>query len=209
MVRVMTKIDSLVVGSFNRKKEIELSQLLAPLGLKVASLAAFPGVVEVDETGDTFTANARLKAIGYAKQVGQWVLADDSGLAVNALKGEPGVNSAHYAGFKASDEANNRRLLEALKSVPTDRRTAHYVCHITLCDPQGTIVAEAEDVCRGRILEAEHGSEGFGYDPLFEIVEYHMTFGQLAPAVKACLSHRARAMRKIMFELERLVAGSG
>jgi XTP/dITP diphosphohydrolase len=97
-------------------------------------------------------------------------------------------------------------LLEELQHVPLEKRGAHYVCHVTLSDPQGNVRAEAEDYCYGRILAEEHGSGGFGYDPMFEIVEYHKTFGVLAPEVKSCLSHRARAMRKIMPEVVRLLA---
>jgi XTP/dITP diphosphohydrolase len=87
--------------------------------------------------------------------------------------------------------------------VPIQRRTAHYVCHVTLADPQGAITADSEAACHGRILEQEQGSGGFGYDPMFEIIEYHRTFGLLSPAVKACISHRARAMREILPELQR------
>jgi XTP/dITP diphosphohydrolase len=200
----------LVLGTYNRKKERELQQLLEPVGIEVRSLADFakiaePKIVEVDETGDTFAANAALKATGYASQVGQWVLADDSGLAVDALKGAPGVLSARFAGPKATDEANNRHLLERLNGVPLPKRTAHYVCHVCLADPTGAVRATAEDYCRGRILEAEEGTGGFGYDPLFEVIEYHRTFGELSPAVKACLSHRARAMRQILRAIETLV----
>ncbi|HEX3872008.1 MAG TPA: non-canonical purine NTP pyrophosphatase, partial [Pirellulales bacterium] len=147
----MTSFGSLVVGTYNRKKEQELRESLKPLGVEVASLADFPHAVEVDETGDTFEANARLKAVGYARQLGRWVLADDSGLAVDALEGAPGVLSARFAGLKASDDANNRKLLDALRDVPPERRTAHYVCHATLSDPQGNVLADAEDYCHGRI----------------------------------------------------------
>ncbi|HEX4128990.1 MAG TPA: non-canonical purine NTP pyrophosphatase [Pirellulales bacterium] len=195
----------LVVGSFNKKKGAELVGLLTPLGLEIRTLADFPKITEVDEHGDTFAANAALKATGYAQQLGQWVLADDSGLAVDALGGAPGVWSARYAGVGATDDDNNRKLLAELHGVPPQRRTAHYVCHATLADPSGAVRAEAEDYCHGRILELEHGTEGFGYDPLFEIIELHHTFGQLSPVVKACLSHRARAMRRLRWEIERLI----
>ncbi|HWB00929.1 MAG TPA: non-canonical purine NTP pyrophosphatase, partial [Pirellulales bacterium] len=89
--------------------------------------------------------------------------------------------------------------------VPLERRTAHYVCHLSLADPSGAVRAEAEEYCGGRILEREYGSQGFGYDPLFEVIELHRTFGQLSPLVKACLSHRARALRKIVVDIERLL----
>ena len=147
-----------------------------------------------------------LKATQYARQLNQWVLADDSGLCVDALDGRPGVHSARYAGPAAGDEDNNNRLLQELAGAPLDNRTAHYVCHVTLADPTGAIRAEAEDDCHGRILFERHGAGGFGYDPLFEIVEYHRSFGELSPEVKACLSHRARALRKILPAFRRLLA---
>jgi XTP/dITP diphosphohydrolase len=202
----MSRRPLLVVGTANRKKGLELSELVAPLGLELRTLADFPEAIAVDESGDTFAANAALKASEQARRLGQWVLADDSGLAVDALGGRPGVFSARYAGPAASDLDNNRRLLADLADVPLARRTAHYVCHATLADPTGAVRAEAEDFCHGRILFADKGSGGFGYDPLFELVEYHRTFGQLSQVVKACLSHRARAMRKLLPVFRHLLA---
>lgn len=195
----------LVLGTYNRKKGGELADLVAPLGIDVRTLAEFPGVSEVAESGETFAENAALKATQYARQTGHWVLADDSGLCVDALDGRPGVHSARYAGAAAGDEDNNNRLLAELGRLPSERRTAHYVCHATLADPSGAIRSEAEEYCHGRILTERRGSGGFGYDPLFEIIEYHRTFGELAREVKACLSHRARAMRKILPAIRRLL----
>jgi XTP/dITP diphosphohydrolase len=201
-----SKTPCLVIGSANRKKGLEMAELVAPRGLQVLTLADFPRAAEVAETGDTFAANAALKATEHAWRLGQWVLADDSGLCVDALDGRPGVYSARYAGPTADDEANNRRLLEELGDTPLDRRTAHYVCHATLADPTGAVRAEAEGYCHGRVLFDHQGVGGFGYDPLFEIVEYHRTFGELSPQVKACLSHRARAIRRLLPTVERLLA---
>jgi XTP/dITP diphosphohydrolase len=191
----------LVVGTHNRKKGIELAELLAPRGLRVATLEDFPNAIEVVEDGDSFAANAALKAVEQARHLGRWVLADDSGLEVDALGGAPGVYSARFAGPNATDADNNRHLLFKLADVPLERRTAHYVCHVTLADPTGTIRAESEDICRGRILREAVGTNGFGYDPLFEVVEYHRTFGELGPTVKQFLSHRSRALRKILPQL--------
>lgn len=199
----------LVIGTLNRKKGLELAELAAPLGIEVRTLADFPPAPEVVEDGESYAANAALKAVQHAVRLGQWVLADDSGLSVDALQGAPGIFSARFAGPNATDADNNRRLLVRLADVPLARRSAHYVCHATLADPQGNVRAEAEDYCHGRILLAEQGGGGFGYDPLFEIVEYHCTFGQLGPAVKACLSHRGRAMRRILPEVARLLATGG
>ena len=198
----------LVVGTRNAKKGREMHELLAPFAIHTLTLAEFPTAGEVDETGTTFAENAALKASEYARQTGEWVIADDSGLAVDALGGRPGVYSARYAGPQATDEDNNRLLLAELAHVPLEKRTAHYVAHIALADPTGEIRARAEDYCRGRILTAEQGTGGFGYDPLFEIVEYHQTFGRLAPVVKACLSHRARALRAILPQVIKLLQPS-
>ena len=191
----------LVLGSRNKKKLGELIELLEPFGFELRSLEQYPNAVEVEETGDTFGANAALKATVQAQHLGEWVLGEDSGLCVDALAGRPGVYSARFSGPGATDASNNRKLLEELKNYPLEKRRAHYVCHATLSDPQGIVRAESEGHCYGRILLAEEGTGGFGYDPLFEIPEYHRTFGQLTPGVKAVLSHRARAMRELLPQL--------
>lgn len=195
----------LVLGTTNRKKGEELAALIESVGLEVKSLAEFPGALVVEETGDTFAANAALKATQQARHLCQWVLAEDSGLAVDALDGAPGVYSARFAGPDATDEANNRLLMERLAGIPIEKRTAHYVCHMTLCDPTGAIRAESEGICRGRITLEPRGTHGFGYDPLFEVIEYHQTFGTLGPVVKTLLSHRARAARKLLPAIAELV----
>lgn len=188
----------LVVGTHNAKKGKELTELLSPHGIVVKTLADFPDSIDVVEDGETFAANAQLKAIGQAKHLGQWVIADDSGIQVHALKGRPGIYSARYAGPECDDEANNRLLLEELAGKPPEKRTANYYCHITLADPAGEIAAEAFGKCTGRIVEAPRGTNGFGYDPLFELREYHRTFGELGPEVKRVISHRSRAIRGIL-----------
>ena len=180
---------------------MELAELLAPRGFSVVTLEDVPNAIEVVEDGDSFAANARLKASQQAVHLGRWVLADDSGLAVDALGGAPGVYSARFAGPDATDQDNNRLLLEKLKDTPLEKRTAHYVCHVSVADPTGTIRAESYDICRGRIRFDASGSNGFGYDPLFEVVEYHRTFGELGPHVKQVLSHRSRALRAIVPKL--------
>ncbi|MGI6420431.1 MAG: RdgB/HAM1 family non-canonical purine NTP pyrophosphatase [Thermoguttaceae bacterium] len=196
---------TLVLGTRNRKKGIELAELFEPLGLKVLTLADFDNPIEVREDGETFSANAALKAIGQARHLGAWVLGEDSGLKVDALGGAPGIYSARFSGPEATDLSNNRLLLEKLAATPIEKRNAHYVCHMTLSDPQGEIRAEADAICRGRIIFEPRGSHGFGYDPLFEIVEYHKTFGQLGPNAKAAISHRSRAARRLIPQLVRLL----
>lgn len=194
----------LVLGTANRKKGMELADLLREVGVAWQTLADFPNVDAVEENGATFAENARLKAAGYARQLGRWVLADDSGLLVDALDGEPGVLSARYAGEQGNDAANNRRLLERLADCPIERRTARFVCRLALADPNGAVQAESEAACRGRILFESRGAAGFGYDPLFEVVEYHRSFAEFGLLVKSLLSHRARAIGRIIPDLMRL-----
>lgn len=195
----------LVLGTRNQHKVTELRELLTPLGIELLTLAAYPEAVDVVENGDTFAANAALKATLQARHLSQWVLGEDSGIVVPALGGAPGIYSARYAGTGATDLSNNERLLREIAAVPTQRRDAHYVCHMTLSDPSGKVRADCEAVCRGRIRSQQAGGGGFGYDPLFEIVEYHRTFGELAPIVKHALSHRSRAARLLLPQIALLV----
>jgi XTP/dITP diphosphohydrolase len=192
---------SLVIGTHNRKKGAELAELLAPWGFDILTLDDVPDAIEVVEDGDSFAANAALKASRQAVHLGRWVLADDSGLKVDALGGAPGIYSARFAGPSASDDDNNGRLLTDLGQTPLEKRTAQYVCHVAVADPAGAIRATSEDVCRGRIRFEPAGTNGFGYDPLFEVIEYHRTFGELGPRVKQALSHRSRALRAIFPKL--------
>ena len=200
---------TLVFGTGNRKKAGELVDLLAPWGIELKTLADFETPLEVEESGQTFAENARLKATQQAKHLRQWVLADDSGLVVDALGGAPGVYSARYAGPNATDADNRRKLLAELADKDLARRSAHFVCHLALADATGAIRAEATGKCHGRIRTEEAGVGGFGYDPLFEIVEYHRTFGELSAVTKSVLSHRARAMYAILPELVRLLFTEG
>lgn len=196
---------SLVVSSRNRKKIGEIAELLLPHGIEVLSVADFPDVPEVIEDAETFAGNAAKKASEVARHLSRWVLGEDSGLMVDALGGAPGVYSARYSGEGATDESNNEKLLAELASVPNEKRTARYVCHAAVADPSGTIRLQVEAACRGRILHEPRGTNGFGYDPLFLIPEYHQTFGELSPAVKRHLSHRARAFERLVPELVRLL----
>jgi len=195
---------SLVLGTTNPGKVRELVELLAPFGIGCESLAGLAGAVEVEETGGSFAENAALKATQQAVALGRWVLAEDSGLVVPALGGAPGIHSARFSGLaaeagrEAADAANNRLLLERLADVRDAGRGAHYACHAALSDPSGRVVAVAAGTCGGLIGSEPAGREGFGYDPLFIVPEYHRTFGELAPAVKAVISHRARAMRAMI-----------
>ncbi len=128
---------------------------------------------------------------------GQWALGEDSGLVVPALGGAPGVYSARYAGKQGDDQANNAKLLAELDKLPDEKRAAYYVCTAALADPTGEVKAVVEGRCHGVIIRQPRGSGGFGYDPLFEIVEYHQTFGELSARDKHALSHRGRALARL------------
>lgn len=201
----MISCSLLILGTHNPKKGVELADLFAPLGITVKTLAHYPESIEVVEDGDSFAANAKKKASEQARHLGQWVLGEDSGICVDALEGRPGIYSARFAGPHATDLENNQLLIKQLGDLPMAKRTAHYTCHMALSDPSGKICAESESHCCGRIRYEESGNHGFGYDPLFEIIEYHRTFGELGPAMKAAISHRARAMALLVPQLHKLL----
>ena len=188
---------TLVLGTRNAKKRKEIEEILGDLGLALQDLSQYPGAPEVVEDGATFEANARKKAAETALAVGQWVLGEDSGLVVPALKGRPGVHSARYAGKQGDDDANNARLLAEIAPIPPEDREAYYVCTAALSDPHGQVHAVVEGRCYGRIITERRGDGGFGYDPFFLIPEYHRTFGELSARVKHALSHRARALAQL------------
>ena len=195
----------LVLGTHNVKKGVELRDFLLPHGVRLMTLADLPNSIDVVEDGDSFAANAALKATQQAVHLRQWVIGEDSGLSVDALNGAPGIFSARFAGEDATDQDNNDRLLADLAAVPLENRTANYTCHVAISDPDGHVQLKCEAICRGRIRSEPAGEAGFGYDPLFELIEYHRTFGELGGAVKSVLSHRARAMRQFVPQLLRLV----
>ena len=191
----------LVLGTHNQNKRIELADLLRPYDLQVVSLADVDSPLSVVEDGDTFAENAAKKASQQAIHLGLWTIGEDSGLCVDALQGAPGIYSARYAGPEATDDSNIDKLIEALQGVPREKRSAHYVSHICLSDPQGEIRVACEARCHGRLRDRRYGTGGFGYDPLFEIPELDRTFGELQGAAKSVLSHRARAMRRFIPQL--------
>ena len=187
---------TIVLATRNQGKVRELAEPLRAFGLRVVGLDAFPDLPEVEETGTTFEENALLKAREVSKRTGLVAIADDSGLEVDALNGAPGVYSARY-GHKSSDAERIAYLLENLKDVPAERRTAKFVCVITCLWPDGReIVARGE--CPGRILYEKHGAGGFGYDPVFYLPEYGMTYAELPPEKKNEISHRGNALREFV-----------
>ena len=183
-----------ILASQNQHKLVELSAILSQLGFEIALESEYGLHVDVDETGTTFEENSLLKAEAVMKASGLPVLADDSGLMVDALDGAPGVYSARY-GHKNSDAERIDYLLENLKDVPAERRTAKFVCVITCLWPDGRkIVARGE--CPGVITREVHGENGFGYDPVFYLPELGMTYAELPSEQKNAISHRARALQE-------------
>jgi XTP/dITP diphosphohydrolase len=192
---------SIIIATRNAHKLREFEAMLAPVGVEVKALPE--GVPEAPETGNTFLDNARQKAWFYAERVGGVVLADDSGLAVEALGGEPGVFSARYAGRHGDDSANNRKLLQRLQGIPLDKRVAWFHCAIVVADPRSAREWSAEGSVRGLILHEPQGSGGFGYDPLFWLPELGCSMAELAPEEKNAVSHRRRALEALIREWER------
>ena len=192
----------LVIASGNAGKVREFSHLLADLGLEIRPQ---PAGLEVEETGSTFAENARLKATAVALATGCWALADDSGLAVDALGGAPGVHSARYA---ASDPERIARLLRELAAATGPDRSARFTAALAVADPSGAIVLEVEGHCPGLILEAPRGSGGFGYDPVFLVPEAGLTFAEMDKTTKGRIGHRGRAFALLEPGLRQLL-GAG
>ena len=182
-----------VVATKNAGKVAEIAAALASLSVTVQSVGDFGNIPEPEETGVTFTDNALLKASYYAEKTGQPCLADDSGLEVDSLHGEPGVYSARYAGEGATDDDNNQKLLAAIAQYPPTERTARFRCVLAFCDPHGETFT-VDGTCDGVILHCLQGSGGFGYDPLFYMIEYGKTLAQMSVAEKNSVSHRGKAL---------------
>ena len=199
----MSDVRELVVATTNAGKLAELRGLLAELPVAVRSLEEFEGVGVAEETGETFAENARQKALYYGKRLGGWVLADDSGLLVDALAGEPGVHSARFAGVNGPgrDEANNLKLLALLWAVPQEERRARFRCNLCLADGD-EVLLEVDGEVEGVIIDEARGDNGFGYDPIFFIRDKAKTAAELTPAEKNVISHRGRALAKLLVELQ-------
>jgi len=183
---------TLVLATLNPGKALELAALLGDIPFAIRPLADYPSARSPEETETTYHGNALLKARAAARLTGEWVLADDSGLEVDALGGAPGVHSARYGGPGLDDAARCANLLSALRDVPDDRRTARFRCVIAIVDDAGreTVV---EGIAEGLIAGTPRGTGGFGYDPLFYYPPLGRTFGELSDAEKSRVSHRARA----------------
>lgn len=188
----------LIIATHNPGKVKELEGMLTPLGFEVESLLDYPDAPETEETGTTFEENAALKATEAAAYFGHAVLADDSGLEVDALDGAPGVYSARFAGPEKSDEANNALLLEKLNG--ETNRTARFVCALCLAKSSGETLT-VRGTIEGTIGYSPQGENGFGYDPLFIVPSLHKTAAELERDEKAVVSHRGQALRKLEAEI--------
>lgn len=191
---------------------MEMRTWFAPLGTNVLGLSNFPSLPEIVEDGSTFAENALKKAKIIAEHLQMPVLADDSGLCVDLLDGRPGIYSARYAGEHATDEANNKKLLNELNALRASMvddaqqddclSEAQFKCALALYIPQGQHIFQVEGECEGYITAIPRGTQGFGYDPLFVIPALKRTMAELPPHVKNQISHRAQALRKLMAELD-------
>lgn len=201
----------IVLATGNPHKFRELRGLLRVPGIRWRSLADFPGLRAVRETGRTFEANAAKKALAMARATGLWAIADDSGIEVKALGWAPGVRSARFAGRHGNDAANNKKLLRLLRAVPALRRTARYRCVLALASPT-RVHALTRGVWRGRIAATPAGQGGFGYDPIFWLPARGKTVAQLPASLKQRLSHRALAakrMQRVLSNLTRRLKADG
>lgn len=200
----------IIVASNNQKKIKEIKEILKEFNLEVKSLKDENIDIDVIEDGATFEENSRKKAVEIKeyllnKDEGDFiVIADDSGLEVDYLNGEPGVYSARYSGVHGDDDKNNKKLLENLKDVNKEKRTARFVCAITLVTYLGKEVTVRGEV-EGIIGEEEFGEDGFGYDPLFFVEEFNKTFSEISSEEKNEISHRGRALRKIKDEIDKVM----
>lgn len=193
----MTDRKLLVVATGNPGKLKEMQVYLQDLGWE---LQLKPDELEIEETGETFIANACLKASEVAQATGKWSIADDSGLMVDALNGQPGIYSARYG---KTDADRISRLLKELGS--EQNREAQFVCAIAIARPDGTIALQVEGICRGEILHTPRGTGGFGYDPIFYVPAQQQTFAEMTPDIKRSHSHRGRAFQPLIPQMANIV----
>ena len=194
-------ITNIVLATGNEGKIREIKDILKGTKVKFLSIKDFPDLPILREEGESFIENALFKARKIAKLTGKIALADDSGLEVEALGGAPGIHSACFAGEERNSEKNNRYLLKLLENVPQAERKAHFKCAAVLVHPDGE-AKFVEEKCSGLIAFEPRGDGGFGYDPLFIVPEYNLTFAELPPEIKNEISHRAKAFRKIRCTIE-------
>lgn len=186
----------LLIATNNQGKFQEFKNILAERFDKILSFEDIGKEIEVEETGITFQQNAKKKAIEVARETGMFTLGDDSGLVVDALYGAPGVYSARYSKQK-TDESNIAKLLNNMRDIPKEERTARFVCSLALCNPEDLSTIIVTGVCEGFITEKPIGNKGFGYDPVFYYPKADLTFGQMTEEEKNLISHRMNAVKKL------------
>lgn len=189
-------METLVVATGNKNKVLEISEILKDMPFEVKSLSDLSIDLDVEEDGETFEQNAYKKAYEVMKTYGFTTIADDSGLEVDALGGAPGVYSARFSGVHGDDCANNEKLLKLMENVPDDKRCARFVCVIALVYKDGTSLMSRGEV-EGYIAHEPKGNGGFGYDPLFIVPEYNMSFAELGSEIKNRISHRGKALDQL------------
>lgn len=195
---------TILIATTNRGKHREIEAVMADLPVTWADLSDLPPMSDCIEDGNTFVANAEKKALHFARLSGLWTLADDSGLEVDALDGQPGIYSARFAGEPRSDANNNARLVSMLAGIAPEQRTARFRCALAIADPKG-ILARADGIVEGVIIDDARGSNGFGYDPHFLIPSLGRTAAELPPQEKNRISHRGKALQAIRGRLLRLL----
>lgn len=186
----------IIVATKNKGKAKEFEKLFSAHGFQVRTLLDYPEIDEVEETGTTFEENAVLKAEAVSKQLNRPVIADDSGLIVDALEGRPGIYSARYAGAEKSDEANMDKVLNELSNIPDEKRTARFYCALAVALPSQSSYT-VFGTCEGEILKERRGTNGFGYDPIFYVFEKKRAMAELSSEEKNAISHRAKALGKL------------
>ncbi|MEH7513405.1 XTP/dITP diphosphatase [Gottfriedia acidiceleris] len=190
-------METIIIATNNQGKVKDFEALFNPMGFQIKSLKDFPEIQEVEETGTTFEENAILKAEFLARELNTPVIADDSGLIVDALEGRPGVYSARYAGLHKSDEDNLQKVLSELEGVFPGKRTARFYCALALAVP-GKKTITVYGTVEGYIANEKRGTNGFGYDPIFFLPELDKTMAELTTDEKGGLSHRANAIKSLM-----------
>ncbi|WP_282019961.1 XTP/dITP diphosphatase [Planomicrobium okeanokoites] len=186
----------IIIATKNKGKAKDFEQLLEPMGYKVLTLHDVAPHMDVEETGETFEANAILKAEAIAQELQATVIADDSGLEIDALDGEPGVYSARYSGDERNDESNIDKVLQKMVQVPDSEKTARFRCVLALASP-GKETILFEGTCEGFITDERKGENGFGYDPIFYVPALDKTMAEMKPSEKASVSHRGNAIREL------------
>ncbi|MBP3040492.1 XTP/dITP diphosphatase [Bacillaceae bacterium Marseille-Q3522] len=199
-------MQKVIIATKNAGKAKEFTRMLEPLDCKVQTLLDYPEIADIEETGSTFEENAIIKADTVSRLLGTVVIADDSGLIIDALDGRPGIYSARYAGEKKNDQANIEKVLKELSGVEQAKRTARFYCALAVAIP-GKETITVHGSCEGSILQEKRGENGFGYDPIFFVTAKRQAMAELSPAEKSQISHRAHALDNLESLLPSLFIG--